>query len=40
VFASDQEVDTVTPALFPGYEFHRLTGFHPSPTRHAGDWLR
>ena len=32
VFSSDQEVDTVTPALFPGYEFHRLWGADQAPT--------
>jgi mannose-6-phosphate isomerase-like protein (cupin superfamily) len=32
VFASDQEVDPVTPALFPGYVFHRLWGADEAPT--------
>jgi len=31
VFASDQELDPVTPALFPGYEFHRLWGADQAP---------
>jgi hypothetical protein len=32
VFASDQEVDPLTPALIPGYEFHRLWGGDQAPT--------
>jgi hypothetical protein len=32
VFASDQEVDPLTPALIPGYEFHRLWGADQAPT--------
>jgi mannose-6-phosphate isomerase-like protein (cupin superfamily) len=32
VFASDEEVDPLTPALMPGYEFHRLWGADQAPT--------
>ena len=31
VFASDQELDPLTPALMPGYEFHRLWGADQAP---------
>jgi mannose-6-phosphate isomerase-like protein (cupin superfamily) len=31
MFASDQEVDPVTPALLPGTEFHRLWGADQAP---------
>jgi len=32
VFASDQEVDPLTPALMPGWELHRLWGADQAPT--------
>jgi mannose-6-phosphate isomerase-like protein (cupin superfamily) len=32
VFASDQEVDPVTPALMPGFELHRLWGADQAQT--------
>jgi mannose-6-phosphate isomerase-like protein (cupin superfamily) len=32
VFASDQEVDPVAPALMPGFELHRLWGADQAPT--------
>jgi mannose-6-phosphate isomerase-like protein (cupin superfamily) len=32
VFASDQQVDPVTPALWPGYEFNGLWGADQAPT--------
>jgi hypothetical protein len=32
VFASDQEVDPLTPALVPGFESHRLWGADQAPT--------
>ena len=32
VFASDQQVDPVTLALMPGYEFHELWGADQAPT--------
>ncbi len=32
VFASDQEVDPVTPARLPGWELHRLWGADQAPT--------
>lgn len=32
VFASDEQVDGIRPALVPGYEFHRLWGADQAPT--------
>jgi mannose-6-phosphate isomerase-like protein (cupin superfamily) len=32
VFASDQEVDPLTPALMPGWQLHRLWGADQAPT--------